>query len=136
MKLSRNNLKSITPLGAPVPNKRLFALPEKVLQFGEGVLSRGVADYFIDKANNKGIFNGRIVVVNNTPYGDNSTFEKWQSENAEIVVYSILSEPMLWQGDLTSLPGFAEAVTYWVQALQQGDILKAINEKRTVNNLV
>ena len=136
MKLSRNNLKSITPPGAPVPNERLFALPEKVLQFGEGVLSRGVADYFIDKANNKGIFNGRIVVVNNTPYGDTSTFEKWQSENAEIVVYSILSEPMLWQGDLTSLPGFAEAVTYWVQALQQGDILKAINEKRTVNNLV
>ena len=99
------------------------------------MLSRGVPDYFIDKANKKGIFNGRIVVVNNTPYGDTST-EKWQSENAEIVVYSILSDPLLWQGDLTSLPGFAEAVTYWVQALQQGDILKAINEKRTVNNLV
>jgi tagaturonate reductase len=29
----------------------LFALPEKVLQFGTGVLLRGLPDYFIDKAN-------------------------------------------------------------------------------------
>lgn len=38
-------------------------LPEKVLQFGTGALLRGLCDYFIDKANKKGIFNGRIVVV-------------------------------------------------------------------------
>ena len=29
----------------------LFALPEKVLQFGTGVLLPGLPEYFIDKAN-------------------------------------------------------------------------------------
>ena len=38
-------------------------LPDKVLQFGTGVLLRGLPDYFIDKANREGHFNGRVVVV-------------------------------------------------------------------------
>ncbi len=41
-------------------------LPERVLQFGTGVLLRGLCDYFIDKANKQGVFNGRIVVVKST----------------------------------------------------------------------
>lgn len=40
--------------------------PEKVLQFGTGVLLRGLCDYLIDKANKKGYFNGSIVVVKST----------------------------------------------------------------------
>ncbi|HEX8348884.1 MAG TPA: altronate oxidoreductase, partial [Hymenobacter sp.] len=47
--------------GAPValPEEKLFALPEKVIQFGTGVLLRGLPDYLIDKANRQGVFNGR-----------------------------------------------------------------------------
>lgn len=41
-------------------------LPEKVLQFGTGILLRGLPDYFIDKANKQGIFNGSIVVIKST----------------------------------------------------------------------
>jgi tagaturonate reductase len=41
-------------------------LQEKVLQFGTGVLLRGLCDYIIDKANKKGIFNGSVVVVKTT----------------------------------------------------------------------
>jgi len=41
-------------------------LPERVLQFGTGVLLRGLPDFFIDKANQQGLFNGRIVVVKST----------------------------------------------------------------------
>ena len=59
-----------------VPGEELFQLPEKVLQFGTGVLLRGLPDYFINKANNKGIFNGRIVVVKSTSQGDASWFNK------------------------------------------------------------
>ena len=43
-----------------------FKLPEKALQFGTGVLLRGLPDYFIDKANKANVFNGRIVVVKST----------------------------------------------------------------------
>lgn len=51
-------------------------LPEKVLQFGTGVLLRGLPDYFIDKANRAGIFKGRVVVVKSTDYGDTAAFDK------------------------------------------------------------
>src|SRR5687767_11917843 len=75
MKLSRYNLKNIDPGNVVVPHDEIFELPEKVLQFGTGVLLRGLPDYFIDKANRKGIFNGRIVVVKSTAKGDTSAFD-------------------------------------------------------------
>ena len=43
--------------------------PEKVLQFGTGVLLRGLPDYFIHKANEQGVFNGSVVVVKSTAQG-------------------------------------------------------------------
>lgn len=71
MKISRQNLSSIaTQSGLDLPDPKIFALPEKVLQFGTGVLLRGLPDYFIDKANKAGLFNGRIVVVKSTSKGD------------------------------------------------------------------
>lgn len=59
-----------------LPNESVFSLPEKVLQFGTGVLLRGLCDYFIDKANKQGIFNGRIVVVKSTDKGDADAFNE------------------------------------------------------------
>ena len=50
-------------------SEQLSHLPERVLQFGTGVLLRGLPDYLIDKANRQGIFNGRIVVVKSTDGG-------------------------------------------------------------------
>jgi tagaturonate reductase len=46
--------------------EHLFGYPEKILQFGTGVLLRGLVDYLVDKANKQGIFEGRIVVVKST----------------------------------------------------------------------
>ncbi|WP_128544326.1 tagaturonate reductase [Larkinella soli] len=40
--------------------------PERVLQFGTGVLLRGLPDYLIHQANAQGLFNGSIVVVKST----------------------------------------------------------------------
>jgi tagaturonate reductase len=76
MQLSLDNLSRITHRkGLEVPNQKLFELPEKVLQFGTGVLLRGLPDYFIDKANKQGIFNGRIVVVKSTN-SDSDAFDQ------------------------------------------------------------
>ncbi len=52
------------------------SLPERVLQFGTGVLLRGLPDFLIDKANRQGIFNGRIVVVKSTDGGDSTAFDQ------------------------------------------------------------
>ncbi|GAB3178258.1 tagaturonate reductase [Telluribacter humicola] len=54
--------------------ERLLALPEKIVQFGTGVLLRGLPDYFVNKANQQGIFNGRIVVVKSTDRGGVDAF--------------------------------------------------------------
>ena len=51
-----------------------LALPERVLQFGTGVLLRALPDYLIDKANKQGVFNGRVVVVKSTS-SDTSDFD-------------------------------------------------------------
>lgn len=67
-------LQAASPAALPAP--ALFELPEKVLQFGTGVLLRGLPDYLIDKANRQGIFNGRIVVVKSTDGGDIDAFTR------------------------------------------------------------
>ncbi|MEJ7736438.1 MAG: hypothetical protein WKF97_03340 [Chitinophagaceae bacterium] len=76
MKLSRHTLKNINSGNVVIPDEKIFELPEKVLQFGTGMLLRGLPDYYIDKANRNGIFNGRIVMVKTTSKGDAASFEK------------------------------------------------------------
>ncbi len=77
MILSKQNIKNIKPqTGLIIPDEKIFSLPEKVLQFGTGVLLRGLPDYFIDKANRHEIFNGRIVVVKSTGAGKTDAFDQ------------------------------------------------------------
>jgi len=61
---------------ASLPSVHDFGLPEKVLQFGTGVLLRGLVDYFIQEANTRGIFNGRVVVIKSTAQGELNAFKK------------------------------------------------------------
>src|ERR1700759_4165047 len=74
MKPSSTSLQPLSGSHLVKPPSTVFSLPEKVLQFGTGVLLRGLPDYFIDKANKKGIFNGRVVVVKSTSQGGTDAF--------------------------------------------------------------
>ena len=77
MILSKENTRQLSSNDAvKIPGEQLFELPEKVLQFGTGVLLRGLPDYFIDKANKQGIFNGRIVVIKSTSTGGVDAFSE------------------------------------------------------------
>jgi tagaturonate reductase len=76
MNLSCYTLKNLDNGVVKIPGEEIFELPEKVLQFGTGVLLRGLPDYYIDKANRQGIFNGRVVIVKSTSHGDTSAFDK------------------------------------------------------------
>jgi tagaturonate reductase len=76
MHLSIRNLAQIQLTGLGIPEEKIFNLPEKILQFGTGVLLRALPDYFVDKANRQGIFNGRIVVVKSTQTGDTDAFNR------------------------------------------------------------
>ena len=52
--------------------------PERILQFGTGVLLRGLPDYLVHKANAEGRFNGSIVIVKST---DSQTNEFSEQDN-------------------------------------------------------
>lgn len=52
--------------------------PERILQFGTGVLLRGLPDYLVHKANAEGRFNGSIVIVKST---DSRTDEFSEQDN-------------------------------------------------------
>ena len=74
MRLSGKIIAQLDAETISVPKLEILELPEKVLQFGTGVLLRGLPDHFIDKANKQHIFNGRIVVVKSTTQGDTADF--------------------------------------------------------------
>jgi tagaturonate reductase len=85
--------------GLDIPEEKIFEWPEKVLQFGTGVLLRALPDYFIDKANKQGIFNGRVVIVKSTD-SDSSAFDKQDglyticvrgTENGEAIQENIIN---------------------------------------------
>lgn len=77
MELSLSNLSKISARdNLRLPDAREAELPEKVLQFGTGVLLRGLPDHFISNANRKGMFNGRILVVKSTDNGGTDAFDQ------------------------------------------------------------
>ncbi len=99
MILSRENLNVLSASNLTLPDAQIFEFPEKVLQFGTGVLLRGLPDYFIDKANRQGIFKGRIAVVKSTA-GATAEFDQQDSlytlcvrglENGKPVTENIVS---------------------------------------------
>ena len=99
MILSKENLSLIIKDKAVIPQANTFELPEKVLQFGTGVLLRGLPDYFINKANQQGVFNGRVVVVKSTK-GDTVEFDSQDNlytlcirglENGQLVEENVIS---------------------------------------------
>ncbi len=75
MNLSKHNLSQINT-AVIKPADGIFSLPEKVLQFGTGVLLRGLPDYYINGANMQGVFNGRVVVVKSTGGGEKDHFDE------------------------------------------------------------
>ena len=67
----RFNLKNIQSQDITIPGEPVFEPPEKYCT--EPVYCCvDWPDYFIDKANRAGIFNGRIVVVKSTASGDSA----------------------------------------------------------------
>ena len=67
--LNKHILDNIAAAKVQLPAPGNLQLPEKVLQFGTGVLLRGLPDFYIDQANKAGHFGGRVVMVKSTDAG-------------------------------------------------------------------
>ena len=113
MRLSRYTLIHIAGQQVKVPEPAIFGLPEKVLQFGAGALLRGVPDYFIDKANRQGLFNGRVVVVETT-MAVKAAFEK------QDCLYTLCGEEQGAEVDCinAAISRVLHAVSDWQQVLE------------------
>lgn len=66
MFLNKKNLAAIGQTKASMPSEKSFTFPERIIQFGTGVLLRGLPDHIIHQANQDGSYDGRIVVVQST----------------------------------------------------------------------
>ena len=72
--LTRAGLDSISNPLVSLPTNSMLALPERVVQFGTGAFLRGFVDSFIDDANRRGTFDGRIVAIGSTASGRDRAF--------------------------------------------------------------
>lgn len=61
--LNRAFLKNYVPQGGVAVSPPFDDLPEKVIQFGEGNFLRAFVDWMFDRLNRRGLFNGRIVIL-------------------------------------------------------------------------
>jgi len=66
---SRAELPRLSAAHWPTGAYRREQLPERVLQFGTGMLLRALCAAFVDAANSAGAFSGRIAVIQSTPQG-------------------------------------------------------------------
>jgi tagaturonate reductase len=118
MNLSKQNISAISSGAISKPAQKLFDLPEKILQFGTGVLLRGLCDYIVHDANTKNIFNGRIVVVKSTDSGTTDAFARQDNlytvcvrgaDNGKIIEQNIICSP---------ISRVLSAKTQWREVLQ------------------
>lgn len=118
MKLSRQVIPDLKPsVNVVFPDESIFDLPEKILQFGTGVLLRGLCDDFVDRANRQGVFNGRIVVVKSTDKGDASAFAE-QDGLYTIVMQGIDNEKAVEEFTVNaSISRTLSARSQWVEIL-------------------
>lgn len=118
--LSLANLKKIEPTnGLEKPNEAVLNYPEKVISFGTGVLLKGLPYYFINKANNQGVFRGRILAVKSTP--GTSDIDSLKKQN---FLYSLQSKGLQYgvESSETSINGAISRIVHansdWKEVLR------------------
>lgn len=120
MKINNDNLSQIIQLthqSIADPTK----LTDRVIQFGTGVLLRGLPDFYIDHANRTGDFEGSIVLVKSTNQGDINAFKEQNNhytiqtegiENGEIIqhqqIVTCISKVLTVQHDWDQLVNIAK----------------------------
>jgi len=96
---------------------KLMELPERVIQFGTGVLLRGLPDYYIQKSNQAGNFNGRIVIVKSTSHGDVNSWKDQDFLFTHCVRGVVNDTPISANLINTSVSRVLQAQTQWSEIL-------------------
>ncbi len=77
--------------------------PVKVCQFGEGNFLRAFVDYMIDIANEKGLFDGSIVLIKPIEYGTTERFHKQECQYTLQLRGRVKGEPYVETRQITSV---------------------------------
>ena len=85
--------------------------PVKVMQFGEGNFLRGFADYMLDIMNEKGVFNGNILIVKNIPQGSLQRFHDQKDVYTVALRGMVDGKPTQLERVVTSLAGTVDCYT-------------------------
>ena len=109
---SLRGLRVAAPDGVGLPTNQL---PERVLQFGTGALLRALPDYVIDKANQQGVFNGRIVAVRMT--GGASAFTRQQNQYTLCIRGVEAGKPVEENRICSAISRVLSAQTQWADVL-------------------
>lgn len=83
--------------------------PIRVLQFGEGNFLRGFVDYMIDVANEKGVFDGNIVVVKPITFGNLNMFHQQDCQYTLQLRGRVDGEPQVLTRVVTSIADAVDA---------------------------
>jgi tagaturonate reductase len=133
IQLSNKTLATINATEVVTAAFDYLKLPVKVLQFGTGVLLRGLTDHVIDKANREGIFNGRIAVVKSTNTGSTDAFA--QQDNLYTLHIKGIDRKQLKEEAIinTSISQVISAADEWDLVLKQAesDDLKVVISNTT-----
>ena len=68
-RLNRQLIKKEFKLPKDIEIGKIADMPERIIQFGEGNFLRAFVDWMVDVINEKGLFNGSVVVVQPIPQG-------------------------------------------------------------------
>ena len=85
--------------------------PVKVLQFGEGNFLRGFVDYMIDIANEKGLFDGDIVLVKPIQFGNLDRFHAQEGQYTVSLRGIVDGEATVQNRIITSVADAVDAIT-------------------------
>ena len=105
------------PVSVPLLPEKARHLPEKAIQFGEGVFLRAFVEDFINEANARGIFNGTVVIVQ--PIDKGRVDELNQADRVYTLVLRGLEngEPVEYKKIITSVSRAIKAYDEWDQVL-------------------
>lgn len=116
--LTPENLKVLHTTHLIKPDASLLQLPEKILQFGTGILLRGLPGYLVDKANRQGLFQGRILAVKSTSRGPLEAFNQ-QHGLYTLAIRGIENKKPVEENIIcSSLRRVLPATTHWRDVMQ------------------
>ena len=112
-----------------LPLHQQMDYPEKVIQFGTGVLLRALPDQYIDDANRNGKFCGRIVVVKSTGAGSVDAFHTQQG------LYSLCVKGIQ-DGKFTDQTYINSSISRVLSASEEWDEVLKVAESKTLQVVI